>query len=962
MSVEVQVTNRPPGFEEDVPSSMLELFRAVLNVPNARPFTHQAESFRLHQALSETFLVAGTAAGKTLAVAVPIFDKLRRGVIKRACFVYPTIALMEDQRRVLTELAEATEWKRNEIIGQIQGGMSRSALIAALNRPVIVATPDALYWFFRKNVKYSSLLIYGLALVDEWVLDEAHLFNGLSLRNLTHLKTRIALLASQLSRESRWHVLTATPTDDLRALTGGERIDGRSKCGDVHALFLPPVEIKRRESVLRDAVEAELADGANKVLLVLNSAAAAHRLFDKVRGDAPPPLPVELQRRFGWVMWRELRAWLISEGLANTARKVADFTRQEEPPRLRELPHDQSVTLPTETLVAGLARLLETRSRVLRTVAYETAREGQVTLGSGIEARLGQRGRIVRALWDAVKARLGTMYSAEEAKEVLALLAKEWQDTIDQNWGTELSITPPDFPELVENLIKAGLPRPLARAVTAFLAASVEVPAELAESPRPSDAVLDKRPVALAWLEWLVAEDEREGLAVRIQAALETGELEADARHIATWGETGVPVILYTGQMSKSARRGLISAFSKLEQAVLISTPAVEVGVDFAADVLITEQCDGPGYLQRFGRVGRRAGIQGKVVTLLRDESTWRVLRERVSGWPLAADDEPVADREAFSAMIVDPGEPTDPAHSLFPARQYVAESIYLDATQRLVNDQLGRIGRRLNDEMFPDERVAKLAEAMRTAEAPFAYGLRGTLPGVRLRGSAGGDAFYVLSKVSNEKLLPADSPFEAARAEIGYTQFLWQPREWDIVVDWKRTLAASQALFYRLKGDWQLATGYGIARDYLTGSSLLNRRPLRQLLEQAPESLLAMVIQASNPQLAPLQRLGDALLLYATPFAGLILAQGDIYLRRQHREGGSMEVEDRLGDPLPLSDQVWLLLVEDKEEALRRLDAADLRNREELKVEFGGEYVMLLEQMAGACFYAYERLMSNVG
>jgi len=37
-------------------------------------------------------------------------------------------------------------------VSQIQGGMSRSRMLAALNKPIILATPDVIHWFFRKNV------------------------------------------------------------------------------------------------------------------------------------------------------------------------------------------------------------------------------------------------------------------------------------------------------------------------------------------------------------------------------------------------------------------------------------------------------------------------------------------------------------------------------------------------------------------------------------------------------------------------------------------------------------------------------------------------------------------------------------------------------------------------------------------------------------------------------------------
>jgi ATP-dependent helicase YprA (DUF1998 family) len=41
---------------------------------NCVPFQHQAEAFRLVANDQEVFLVAGTAAGKTLAIAVPLFE------------------------------------------------------------------------------------------------------------------------------------------------------------------------------------------------------------------------------------------------------------------------------------------------------------------------------------------------------------------------------------------------------------------------------------------------------------------------------------------------------------------------------------------------------------------------------------------------------------------------------------------------------------------------------------------------------------------------------------------------------------------------------------------------------------------------------------------------------------------------------------------------------------------------
>ena len=146
------------------------------------PFEHQAIAFDSIKQNKNITLVAGTAAGKTLAVAIPIFAKLLKNKIQKVMFLYPTIALMEDQLSVLKDLM-GTAGLDEEEMGYIHGNMTRSKLMYNLSKKIIVATPDAIYWFLE-NIKYNSLLIYGLCQVDEFVADEAHVFTGLSLHNL----------------------------------------------------------------------------------------------------------------------------------------------------------------------------------------------------------------------------------------------------------------------------------------------------------------------------------------------------------------------------------------------------------------------------------------------------------------------------------------------------------------------------------------------------------------------------------------------------------------------------------------------------------------------------------------------------------------------------------------------------------------------------------------------------------
>jgi len=965
MPLAVLVTNQPPEIDENVPEPLKDLFQGYIRAKDGKAyplFRHQAEVFRRVSEDQEVFLVAGTAAGKTLAIAVPLFHKLREGRIRKVLLMYPTIALMEDQHRVMDTLAEITGLQ----IGQLQGGMSRTELMAALNRPVILATPDEVYWFFRKNVKYGGLLLYGLALVDEFVLDEAHLFNGLMLRNLTHLKQRVCLLGERLGKRPRWHILTATPTAELRQLTSGAEVRGQSKCGDVEVTFLEPAKgYEDRRNKLIGAVEAALADGAQKVLVVFNSADLAHRVFEGIKGRSRPDLPPELQLRFGRIPWGTFKAWLGQEGIAlETVEEIERWLKREGPFYLKDLGEETRVDLSSETLVARVARLLEGQTWGLKRLLHSLNREGEQRLIEAMDRQLGGKGKLCRLLWNEVRSKLKREADVNAVVEALEAHVSFIQAGLERLWADDsLRVTPPACGEIKESLQGVGAGPELAEAITNYLKYTVELPEQSAVCLRMSPRELAQRRVALSWLDWLVMDSSRrQALVERIHQALAAKELEVEARHIAAWGETGVPVVIYTGKMSRAEREGLIDAFSKLPRAVLISTPAVEVGVDFAADVLITEQCDGNGFLQRFGRVGRRPGIQGKVTVLVRDGEAYVRLFQC---------HRPQMSREEFSALIA------DPADGLFPARLYAEGSAFLDATHWMVNAQLGEIGGWLNQAMFREE-TAAFARKLREANLPFAYGLRGTLPEVALQGgTGGGDPFYILRKVSNERLLHSDSPFEMARAEMWYLEFLWKPAPWKaIVVDAEATLQSSQALFWWRDGQWHVRAGYGIAADYVklfSSEPVSKGQPigvfLKALEEQIRHDLEGFLSkirpEVSKPLPQLLVRIGEALPLFFEPYSRLVLGQGDVHLLRVDADGIAEPVEDRLGNPLVLPDQIWLIMFgytrEEAEELLKRASALDL---EEIIYDWNTLQVpgslgpVLLDRVAGACFDVYRRLV----
>lgn len=969
MPISMVVTNKQPEISEDVPRPLLDLFQDYTSSRDGQrhyPFKHQAETFRLVGLENkESFLVAGTASGKTLAITIPLFWKLKKGLIKKVLLMYPTVALLEDQRKVMDTLAEITGLE----VGQLQGGMSRTKLIEALNKPVILATPDEVYWFFRKNVKYNSLLIYGLALVDEFVLDEGHLFNGLTLRNLTHLKRRIQLLGEKIGKRSRWHILTATPTEELRGLmTEGEEVQGQSKCGDVEVTFLEPASsYSERQDKLARAAESSLEEGANKVLLVFNSADLAHRVFEGIRGKPNAEIPAEMKLRFGRVRWGQFETWLDKEKIEpEIVEEIEQWLKREEPFYLKDLAEGAKANVPADELASKFAKLLESQVWIIKRLAYSADREKNPNLFASIDARLSGRSKLARLICASLK---NSMKGAADLESLIGRI-DQWvsdvQSRLERIWSEDsLEVTAPAFKEISLGLIEAGLQPELANKFTDYLKYSVELPKEAAEGLRMSPSELSKRYLAFSWFGWLIKDKaKRDDLTGRVLKSLEDGRLNADTKNIASWKDTKIPVIIYTGKMSKNERRGLLEAFGNLSKAVLISTPAVEVGVDFAADTLITEQCDGNGFLQRFGRVGRRVGIKGRVIALIKDGETYVNLYNRYKD----RSEDLKMTREEFSALIA------SSEGGLFPSKTYIEGSDFLDATHWLVNAQIGEIGRWLNQSMFSDGAAAELAQKIQKSGLPFAYGLRATMPGVSLQGgSGGGDPFYILRKIYNDQLMASDSPFDMAQADMWHMELLWKKSQWNIVVDAAATLEASQALFWWQDGRWHIQTGYGIAADYVRLFQPEIERNLKGLepsLKKDPGGVLAKLKPyASNSKVRPILRSWEALPIFFSPHARFVLGMGDVYLQRQDLEGIVEPVEDRLGSPLVLQNQTWLILSgHNREQTERLLSATAALDLEELIYDVqtlvvqGSRIIgpVILEKSGGACFDIYRRLVEH--
>jgi DEAD/DEAH box helicase domain-containing protein len=953
----VAVVNAPPKqtSEAQVSPSLLAAFRSVLPddaPPTATPYVHQNQVFDLLWADREVRLVAGTAAGKTLAVAVPLFEKVF-GVehrIGKVLFLYPTRALLADQRGVLERLIRHYGLGENEI-GTVRGGMSHGQLVRALSKPVIVATPDAVYWFFRKNVKYNALLLYGLLQADEVVIDEAHLFSGLALRNLTLFIEKLKLLGQMyLGHAPRVHYLTATANPELQSLNAGTVVPGRSKCGDVVVSF-ERCEVFDREERFADEARAFVEQGRRRVLIVCNSAKRAHRIFnaitDRRKGAPQAEVPDAFWFQFGLTT---IGAALDALQAVNpeAVPLVRSHMRQELPLRTRDV-GSAVLRLRAEYVVETLAEYLEARYRQMRRVLYRVARKGNggldpvaVTLAmrsAGLDGDCTNLGLDLRQASD-----LETMLTEADARftQVMDWIERAIGERDEE--GVALPVT--DDGRSLTELLRAsvfrpqiGFPARLAEELGRYFARTLKLDGRSVVDLEAIDfRHYEGRSISLrrflAWLDDTLRPDvERELLARKTQH-----------QAVGVWrdAEDGTAVIVYSGSMARYAREGLVELFKDptvTVPLVLISTSAVEVGVDFDADALVTEECEGSSFLQRFGRVGRRQGVVGAVHVFVSPERYAELERRVQVASPNGRQEVP---RESFSELIT----------AVFPQRQYLKSSIYLEALHHLVNEQVGRTGRQLNEVLGRPE-VTELAREIRQAELTLAYGLRGTLPQVSLRDEGvSKEPFYILQYVDQRDILPPATPFEVAQVSLFFQELIYASRQGRrVFVDTQKTLERAQAIAYADEMGLRILT-QGNPSD--SRSLAVQYCVLSQQMRQANFS------QDLRRMYAPLN--GFPAMAFDCP--EMLLAYGDIYLATAVEGGPPEPICDYRNAAVKIPDQWYLVLLGamSTDEAYHRLARVKALEQEELYLDIDGVELGLntygafvIERQAGACFEVWE-------
>jgi CRISPR-associated helicase Cas3 len=209
-------------------------------LPDALPFTHQAEVYDTwprHQAL---LLVAPTGGGKTQAAAFPVLD-----YGESAIFVYPTNALAEDQERSICRLLDrmrmpyfrltadvpwdADAYRRaRAVIIRVEGqtleqfrrlwhqtrkGQVLARLLSHQEKPLLLLTnPDTLFLMLALRYHAGFEILSRLQGFQTLVIDEFHLYSGVELATLLFM---VHSLLRQEGFLQRVVFLSATPQQEV---------------------------------------------------------------------------------------------------------------------------------------------------------------------------------------------------------------------------------------------------------------------------------------------------------------------------------------------------------------------------------------------------------------------------------------------------------------------------------------------------------------------------------------------------------------------------------------------------------------------------------------------------------------------------------------------------------------------------------------------------------------------------
>nr|WP_256472513.1 DEAD/DEAH box helicase [Methanocalculus sp. AMF5] len=201
-------TTKLPGREAaytDTPDRLNPRLKEYLHTQKISIYTHQAETYEALAAGWDCILATKTASGKTLAFALPIFDRLMCDPDATALLLYPTKALARDQLATFREIDAAIGAGTRPAV--YDGDTPRSARpgIRASSR-IIISNMHEIHHILPWRKQWADF--FGeLSFI---VIDEAHRYRGVFGSHIAQLIRRLRRVLAFYDADPAFILATAT--------------------------------------------------------------------------------------------------------------------------------------------------------------------------------------------------------------------------------------------------------------------------------------------------------------------------------------------------------------------------------------------------------------------------------------------------------------------------------------------------------------------------------------------------------------------------------------------------------------------------------------------------------------------------------------------------------------------------------------------------------------------------------
>lgn len=278
---------RPPVHKNPA-LPLSEAVSAYLRKNHLRLYTHQADSYDAVMQNSNIILTTPTASGKTLAYALPIFEKLMQTKDTTALFIYPTKALTRDQLAVLTGMDKELGAKTRPAIYDGDTPREQRAKIRATSR-IILTNMYELHQILAWRSQWGDFWA-GLSHV---VIDEAHRYCGVFGSHTALLLRRLRRVCGFYDAAPRFILSSATVAGAAafaETLTGIPFLevanDGSPRAKQTFRLYNPSDQGKSSVSATADLIRDQIQSGL-QTLCFTKSRTMAEITALRCREDLP---------------------------------------------------------------------------------------------------------------------------------------------------------------------------------------------------------------------------------------------------------------------------------------------------------------------------------------------------------------------------------------------------------------------------------------------------------------------------------------------------------------------------------------------------------------------------------------------------------------------------------------------------------------------------------------------------